>query len=130
MQFEGAARSSAIAVLLKPQSRFIWHYQQDTVRETNSTPEHRFSDRLGVDAHGYAPIPFTVIDEWIRTVPGIQTRLEAAIDEAHQVIAGFDNEEWPGMDAVFYEQGYNEFRIVLRELLDALDTSAGDIEPA
>lgn len=89
---------------------------------------HQF--HVGVDAHGYAPIPFTVIDEWIRTIPGIQTRLEAAIDEARQVIAGFDNEERPGMDAIFYEQGYNEFRIVLGELLDALDTSTGDSEPA
>lgn len=89
---------------------------------------HQF--HVGVDAHGYAPIPFMVIDEWLRTIPGIQTRLDAAIDEARQVIAGFDNEERPGMDAICYEQGYNEFRIVLGELLDALDTSAGDVEPA
>ncbi|WP_349885564.1 metallophosphoesterase [Microbacterium sp. WHRI 7836] len=89
---------------------------------------HQF--HVGVDAHGYAPIPFTVIDEWIRTIPGIQTRLEAAIDEARRVIAGFDDEERPDMDAIFYEQGYNEFPIVLGELLDALDTSTGDSEPA
>lgn len=89
---------------------------------------HQF--HVGVDAHGYAPIPFTVIDEWIRTIPGIQTRLEAAIDEARQVIAGFDNEERPGMDAVFYEEGYVEFRIVLGELLDALDTSRRGSERA
>ena len=89
---------------------------------------HQFP--VGVDAHGYAPIPFTVIDEWIHTTPGIQPRLEAAIDEARQVITGFDNEERPGMDAVIYEQGYNEVRIALGKLLDALDTSAGDIEPA
>ncbi|MFS2243040.1 MULTISPECIES: metallophosphoesterase [unclassified Microbacterium] len=89
---------------------------------------HQF--HVGVDAHDYAPIPFTVIDEWIRTIPGIQTRLETAISEARQVIAGYDNEERPGMGAIFYEQGYNEFRIVLGELLDALDTSTGGAEPA
>ena len=49
--------------------------------------------------------------------------------EYGQVIAGFNSEERPGMGAIFYEQGYNEFRIVLGELLDALDTSARAAEP-
>lgn len=79
---------------------------------------HQF--HVGVDAHGYAPIPFTVIDAWIRTLPGIQTRLESAIAEAKQVAAGYDDTPWPAMDSLFYEQGYNELRIVLEELLDAL----------
>ncbi|MGB4778165.1 metallophosphoesterase [Microbacterium sp.] len=82
---------------------------------------HEYQFHVGVDAHGYAPIPFTIIDECIRGLPDAETWLESAIREARQVITALDNSERPGMDALFYEQGYNELFIVLSELLDALE---------
>lgn len=85
---------------------------------------HQF--HVGVDAHDYAPIPFTVIDAWIRTIPGIETRLASAIREARQVVAGLDGAETADADGLFYAQGYNELRIVLGELLDALDSPETD----
>ncbi|MGM7669135.1 hypothetical protein [Microbacterium sp. A93] len=83
---------------------------------------HQF--HVGVDAHGFSPIGFTVIDTWIRTLPGTETHLDAAIREARQVVADLDDAERPGMDGLFYVQGYNELRVVLGELLDAIESSA------
>lgn len=40
---------------------------------------HQF--HVGVDAHDFAPIPFSVIDGWIQSLPGIETRLQTAIRE-------------------------------------------------
>ncbi len=78
---------------------------------------HQF--HVGVDAHDYAPIPLTVIDEWIQAIPGIETRLQAAIREAREVVAGHDDIS-PRMDSKYYMQGYKELRIALEELLNAL----------
>lgn len=65
---------------------------------------HQF--HVGVDAHDYTPIPFTVIDEWIQTIPGIETRLQAAIREAREVVAGHDDISPRDMEAMYYMQGY------------------------
>ncbi|QYF97093.1 hypothetical protein [Microbacterium sp. PAMC21962] len=83
---------------------------------------HQF--HVGLDAHDYAPIPFTVIDAWIQTIPDIETRLETAIREARQIVADLDSGERPGMDGVFYMHGYEELHIALDELLDALGAPA------
>lgn len=80
---------------------------------------HQF--HVGVDAHGYAPIAFEIIDAWIRGRPDAETWLEFAIREARQVITGLDHSERSGSDALFYVQGYNELFSVLSELLDALE---------
>lgn len=79
---------------------------------------HQF--HVGVDAHDYTPIPFTVIDDWIQAIPGIETRLQAAIREAREVVADHDDISPRDMDAMYYMQGYEELRITLEELLDAL----------
>lgn len=81
---------------------------------------HGHEFHVGVDAHDFAPIRFAVIDEWIRSLPGIETRLQAASREARAVLADVVGGEAPGSDALFYMQGYNELVIVLEELLDAL----------
>lgn len=83
---------------------------------------HQF--HVGVDAHGFSPIAFTIIDTWIRALPSAETRLSAAIRDARHVIADLDGAERPGIDDLFYAQGYTELRVVLGELLDALDSSA------
>lgn len=79
---------------------------------------HEF--HVGVDAHDFTPIRFTVIDEWVRGIPGIETRVQTATREARTVLADVIGGEKPGSDALFYEQGCNELAIVLEELLDAL----------
>lgn len=79
---------------------------------------HQF--HVGVDAHDYAPIPFTIIDAWIQTIPGIETRLRTAIREAQQIVADLDGIERPGMNVMFYMHGFNELHIAIEELLDAL----------
>lgn len=79
---------------------------------------HQF--HVGVDTHDYAPIPLTVIDEWIQAIPGIETRLQAAIREAREVVASHDDISPCDMEAMYYMQGYQELRIALEELLDAL----------
>lgn len=84
---------------------------------------HQF--HAGVNAHDYSPIPFAVIDEWIHTTPGIHTRLEAAIQETNQVVAGYDEAERRGMGTIFYEQEYDELRIILGGLLDDLEIANG-----
>ena len=81
---------------------------------------HGHEFHVGVDAHDFTPIRFTLVDEWIRSLPGIETRLQAATREARTVLAGVIDGETPGSDALFYMQGYNELVIVLEELLDAL----------
>lgn len=83
---------------------------------------HQF--HVGVDAHGFSPIAFTIIDTWIRALPDAETCVNAAIREARQVVADLDAAERPGMDDLFYAQGYNELRVVLGELLDVLDSSS------
>lgn len=83
---------------------------------------HQF--HVGVDAHGFSPIAFTIIDTWLRSLPDAETYLDAAVREARQVIADLDDAERPGMDELFYAQGYNELRVVLGDLLDAVSASA------
>ena len=51
--------------------------------------DHQF--HVGVDAHGFAPIPFSVIDAWIRSLPGIETRLQTAVREAREILAHLDD---------------------------------------
>jgi calcineurin-like phosphoesterase family protein len=85
---------------------------------------HQF--HVGADAHDYAPIPFTIIDMWIRSLPGIETRLQTAIREGRQIIDDLDSLEVPGMDVMFYVHGYAELRTVLGELLDALGSPEPD----
>ncbi|MFD4420225.1 metallophosphoesterase [Agromyces sp. NPDC058484] len=81
---------------------------------------------VGVDAHGFAPIPFARIDEWITTIhPGL-TRLNTAIRDAREIVTSYENVPWPEMDALYYTQGYNDLRAVLGELLDALDAPEPD----
>ncbi|WP_454129204.1 metallophosphoesterase [Microbacterium aurum] len=85
---------------------------------------HQF--HVGVDAHDYAPIPFAVIDAWIGSIPGIETRLQTAIREARQIINDLDSLETPGMNSMFYAHGYNELHLALEELLDAFDSPEPD----
>jgi len=75
---------------------------------------------VGVDAHDFAPIPFSVIDTWIQSLPGIETRLETAIREAREVLADLDDTPPPAMDHMFYMQAYDVLHIQLGELLAAL----------
>jgi len=82
---------------------------------------HQF--HVGVDAHDYAPIPFTVIDAWIRELPDVEPWLDVAIREARRLIADFDTTETSNSDALFYMMGYNELRITLEEILGALDST-------
>lgn len=81
---------------------------------------------VGVDAHRYAPIPFTVIDAWIRGLPDVEPWLDVAIREARQLIVDFDATETSNSDAMFYQMGYNELRVALEELLGALESSHPD----
>jgi hypothetical protein len=85
---------------------------------------HQF--HVGVDAHAYAPIPFTVIDKWVRGLPDVEPWLDVAVREARQTIADLDATETSNSDAMFYTMGYNELRIALEELLGALDSSHPD----
>jgi calcineurin-like phosphoesterase family protein len=87
---------------------------------------HGHEFHVGVDAHDFTPIRFTVIDEWIRSLPDIETRLQAATREARTVLADIVGGETPGSDALFYTQGYNELVIVLEELLAALPPDEAD----
>jgi len=98
----------------------LLHGHGHTHARNHGPDGHQF--HVGIDAHGYAPIPFTIIDAWIQGLPGIETWLETAIREAHQLVTDFDNAERPGMDAMFYVHGYNELRIAIEELLGALGT--------
>lgn len=82
---------------------------------------HQF--HVGVDAHDYGPIPFTVIDAWIRGLPHVEPWLDVAIREARQTIADLDASETSNSDALFYMMGYNELRVALEELLGALDST-------
>ena len=86
---------------------------------------HGHEFHVGVDAHDFTPIRFTVIDEWVRSIPGIETRLQTATREARTVLADVAGGETPGADALFYMQGYNELIIVLEELLEALPDESG-----
>lgn len=79
---------------------------------------HQF--HVGVDAHDFAPIPFSVIDSWIQSLPGSETRLQTAMREAREVIADLDDTSPANMDQMFYMQGYEVLRIQLEELLNAL----------
>ena len=87
---------------------------------------HGHEFHVGVDAHDFTPIRFTVIDEWIRSLPDIETRLQAATRQARTVLADIVGGETPGSDALFYTQGYNELVIVLEELLAALPPDEAD----
>ena len=78
-------------------------------------------DRVGVDAHDFAPIPFSVIDTWIQSLPGIETRLQTAIREARGVLADLDNTSPSHMDSMFYMQAYDDLHMHLEELLTAVD---------
>lgn len=82
---------------------------------------HEF--HVGVDAHGYAPIPFTVIDAWIRGLPDVEPWLDVAIREARQIVADFGATETSNSDTMFYLMGFNELRTALEELLSALESS-------
>ena len=76
--------------------------------------------RVGVDAHDFAPIPFSVIDGWIQSLPGIETRLQTAVREAREVIADLDDTPPSNMDLMFFMQAYDELHMHLEELLEAL----------
>lgn len=89
---------------------------------------HQF--HVGVDAHGYAPIPFAVIDEWLASLPRDETPLETAIREARVLMFDLDNTPWPQMDHAFYMQGYDGLRIALEDLLDAIEAHPDDPTPA
>ena len=80
---------------------------------------HQF--HVGVDAHDFAPIPFIVIDTWIQSLPGIETRLQTAIREARGVLADLDNTSPANMDSMFYMQAYDDLHMHLEELLTAID---------
>jgi calcineurin-like phosphoesterase family protein len=88
---------------------------------------HQF--HVGVDAHDYAPIPFTAIDAWILGLPDVEPWLHVAIREARQTITDLDSSEISNSDALFYMMGYNELRVALEELLGALDSSHPDVPP-
>lgn len=79
---------------------------------------HQF--HVGVDAHDFAPIPFSVIDGWIQSLPGIETRLQTAVREAREVIADLDDTPPSNMDLMFFMQAYDELHMHLEELLEAL----------
>ena len=85
---------------------------------------HQF--HVGVDAHAYAPIPFTVIDEWVRGLPDVEPWLDVAVREARQLLANLAATETSNSDAMFYTMGYNELRVALEELLGALYSSHPD----
>jgi hypothetical protein len=61
-----------------------------------------------------------VIDDWIQSLPGIETRLQTAIREARGVLADLDDTPWPAMDHMFYMQAYDVLHMHLEELLNAL----------
>jgi len=88
---------------------------------------HQF--HVGVDAHDYAPIPFTAIDAWILELPDVEPWLNTAMREARQTIADLDDSETSNSDALFYTMGYNELRVALEDLLAALDSSHPDPPP-
>lgn len=86
---------------------------------------HQF--HVGVAAaHDYTPVPFTVIDGWIRDLPDVEPWLDVAIREARQTIADLDATETSNSDALFYTMGYNELRVAMEELLGALESSRPD----
>ena len=76
---------------------------------------------MGVDAHNFAPIPFSVIDAWIRSLPGIETRLQTTVREAREVIADLDDTPPSSMDLMFFMQAFDELHMHLEELLAAVD---------
>ncbi len=80
---------------------------------------------VGVDAHDFAPIPFSVIDAWIQSLPGIETRLQTAIREAREVVADLDDTPWPSMDHTFYMQAYDVLHMHLEEVLAAFEQNPG-----
>lgn len=88
---------------------------------------HQF--HVGVDAHGYTPVPFTEIDAWIRGLPDAEPWLDIAIREARQTITDLDGSETSNSDALFYTMGYNELRVALEELLGAFDSAHPDSPP-
>lgn len=61
-----------------------------------------------------------MIDAWICSPPGIETRLQTAVREARDVIADLDDTSPSNMDQMFYMQGYEVLRIQIEELLNAL----------
>ena len=84
---------------------------------------------VGVDAHGYTPVPFTEIDAWIRGLPDAEPWLDIAIREARHTITDLDGSETSNSDALFYTMGYNELRVALEELLGAFDSAHPDSPP-
>ena len=88
---------------------------------------HQF--HVGVDAHGFAPIPFSVIDAWIQSLPEIETRLQTAIREAREILTDLDDTPPPAMDHMFYMQAYDVLHIQLGELLEAIDDAPATRSP-
>lgn len=80
---------------------------------------HQF--HVGVDAHDFSPVPFSVIDAWIQRLPGIETRLQTAVREAREVLADLDGTPPLNMDLMFFMQAYDELHMHLEELLAAVD---------
>ena len=80
---------------------------------------HQF--HVGVDAHDFSPVPFSVIDGWILSLPGIETRLQTAVREAREVLADLDDTPPLNMDLMFFMQAYDEIHMHLEELLAAVD---------
>lgn len=75
---------------------------------------HQF--HVGLDAHDFAPIPFSVIDGRIQSLPGIETRPQTAIREARGVLADLDDTPWPVMDHMLYMQAYDVLHMHLEAL--------------
>lgn len=62
-----------------------------------------------------------MIDAWIRSLPGVETRLQTAVREAREVIAHLDDTTPSNMDLMFFMQAYDELHMHLEELLAAVD---------
>ncbi|AXH34466.1 hypothetical protein DVJ78_02660 [Humibacter sp. BT305] len=70
-----------------------------------------------------------MIDSWIQSLPGIETRLQTAIREAREVIADLDDTPPPAMDHMFYMQAYDVLHLQLGELLEAIDDASATRSP-
>lgn len=55
---------------------------------------------------------------------------EELIEEAVGLLAAFDNTPLDQMTPLFYQHGYEELRIITRELLRILGSAAGNTPPA
>lgn len=66
-----------------------------------------------------------MIDDWIQSLPGVETRLQTAIRDAREVIADLDDTPWPKMDHMFHMQAYDVLHMHLEEILAAFEENPG-----